>query len=99
MDPQSSIVLSHGLAVGGQQSSIGPTAEISAVSCDLSLNPNPPPIGSIATEVAIRIANMVRVNDILQRGEYSGDGQHSVKWRFCEVPSAPSLPSQVWRNE
>jgi hypothetical protein len=79
MDPQSSMVLSHGLAAGGQQSRIGSTAEISVASCDLSLNPNPPPIGSIATEAAIRIANMVRGNDISQRGEYSRGGLQSVK--------------------
>jgi hypothetical protein len=79
MDAQSSMVLSHGLAAGGQHSCVGSTAEISVASCDLSLNPNPPPIGSIATEAAIRIANMVRVNNILQRGEYSSAGMQSVK--------------------
>jgi hypothetical protein len=67
------------LALGRQQSSIGSTAEISVASCDLSLNPNPPPIGSIATEAAIRMANMVRASDILQRGEYSSGGLQSIK--------------------
>jgi hypothetical protein len=63
------MVLSHGLTAGGQQSCIGSTAEMSVASCDL--NANPPPVGSTATEAVIRIANMVRVNDIFQRGEYS----------------------------
>jgi len=92
MDQQSLMVLSHGLAAGGQQSRIGPTAEISAVSCDLSLNPNPPPIGSIATEAAIRIASMVRVSDILQRGEYSSGGLQSGQvtiLRDCRSPRSP----------
>jgi hypothetical protein len=79
MDPQSSVVLSHALAVGGQQSCIGSTAEVSVASCALSLNPNPPPIGSIATEAAIRIASTVRVSDILQRGEYSSSDLQPVK--------------------
>jgi hypothetical protein len=79
MDPQSSMVLSHGSAAGEQQSCICSRAEISVASCDLSLNPNPPPIGSITTEAAIRIANMARVSDILQRGEYSSGGLQSVK--------------------
>ena len=85
MDPQSPMALSHGLADEGQQSCIGSTADISPASCDLSLNPNSPPIGSIATEAAIRMANMVRTSDILQRGEYSSGGLQSVKRRFCEV--------------
>jgi hypothetical protein len=79
MDQQSLMVLSHGLGAGGQQSCIGPTAGISMASCDLSLNPNTPTIGSTATEAAIRIANMVRVSDILRRCEYSSSGLQSVK--------------------
>ena len=66
IDPQSSMVLSHGLADGGQQSCIGSTAEISVA---LSLNSNRPSIGSIAADTAIRNANMDRVINILQRGE------------------------------
>src|SRR5262252_4028296 len=64
MDPQSSVVLSHGLALGGQQSCIGSAADISVSSCTFSVNAAPLAAGSIATDSAIRIANMVRVSDI-----------------------------------
>jgi len=64
MDPQSSVVLSHGLALGGQQSCIGSTADISEAACSLKKNAAPLAAGSIATDSAIRIANMVLVSDI-----------------------------------
>jgi len=61
IDPQSS--LSHGLAAGGQQSCIGSDADISAASCDFTLAA--PAAGSMATDTAIRSANMVRTKAIL----------------------------------
>ena len=70
IDPQSSMALPHGSAAGGQQSCIGSGADISAASCDFSLKAAPAPIGSMATDSAIRIANMVRANAILQRTHY-----------------------------
>jgi hypothetical protein len=60
MDALSSPALSHGLAVGGQQSCIGSDADISGASCGCSLNAAAPAAGSIATDTAMRRANMVR---------------------------------------
>jgi hypothetical protein len=57
MDAQSP-ALSHGLAVGGQQSCIGSDADMVG-SCGCSLNAAPA-AGSIATDAAMRRANMVR---------------------------------------
>jgi hypothetical protein len=79
MDPQSGMVFSHGLADGGQQSCIGPTAEISVASCDLSLDPNAPPMGSTATATVIRIANRFRMNDIYPGGNIPAAAARSVK--------------------
>jgi hypothetical protein len=60
MDAQSPPALSHASAVGGQQSCIGSDAEISVGSCGCSLNAAGPAAGSIATDAAMRRANMVR---------------------------------------
>ena len=57
MDRQSPTALSHGC---GQQSSIGSETDIPAVSVDLSFSPAPAAAGSIATDAAIKRANMVR---------------------------------------
>ena len=65
IEPQSAIDLSHGLALG-QQSDISSTAdtspelEIAAISDDFTGNTAPPATGSIATEIAIRSASIVR---------------------------------------
>ena len=56
--------LSHRLAAGGQQSCIGSDADISVASCDVTLNAAAPAAGSMATERAIRRANMVRTSGI-----------------------------------
>jgi hypothetical protein len=61
IDPQSS--LSHGLGLTGQQSSMGSEA-------NASIEPAAPAAGSVTTDSAIRILNMVRANAILQRKEY-----------------------------
>jgi len=62
IEAQSPIDLSQVLAAGGQQSSIGPEADISVISCDVNLNAAAPAAGSEATDNAIRRANMVRAN-------------------------------------
>ncbi|MFL5091536.1 MAG: hypothetical protein ACJ8D7_14330 [Xanthobacteraceae bacterium] len=65
INAQSAVPL-HGLACGGQQSSIASDAAISDISVSelLSVNAAPPATGSKATEIAIRKANMVRVIDM-----------------------------------
>jgi hypothetical protein len=70
IDPQPAIALSHGLAACGQQSSIASEADISAASCDFSLNAAAPAAGTMATDSAIRNANMVRAKVIFERTEY-----------------------------
>jgi hypothetical protein len=60
MDAQSLPALSHGLTVGGQQSCIGSLADISGASSGCILNAAAPTTGSIATDMAMRRANMVR---------------------------------------
>jgi len=60
MDAQSSVVLSHGLTLGGQQSCIGSAADISVASCAFRMNAALLAAGRIATDSAISIANMVR---------------------------------------
>jgi len=65
IDPQSAIDLSHGLA-RGQQSDISSPADMSSeadiapISGDFAGNAVLPAMGSIATEIAIRSASIVR---------------------------------------
>ena len=65
IEPQSAIDLSQGLALG-QQSDISspadmsPESDIALISGDFAGNAMLPAIGSIATEIAIRSANIVR---------------------------------------
>ncbi|MFL5050684.1 MAG: hypothetical protein ACJ8D4_11275 [Xanthobacteraceae bacterium] len=72
---QSAVPL-HGLAGGGQQSSIASDAAISDISVSelLSLNAAPPATGSKATEIPIRRANMVRaMRMVLRAAKYRKD--------------------------
>ena len=57
---QSSMALSHGLALCGQQSGISSSVDMSDGSGDLELTPAAPAAGSIATDRAIRNARMER---------------------------------------
>jgi hypothetical protein len=69
MEPQSVIPLSQGLAWRGQQS-MSSIADISVISADLEAIIAPAAAGSVATDSAIRIANMVRANAMAQGTEY-----------------------------
>lgn len=60
MDPQSAIDLSQGAAWWGQQSDMSSAPDMAAISDDFAANAKPPAAGSIATEIAIRRARMVR---------------------------------------
>ena len=63
MDVQSSMAL-HGMAAGGQQSCIGSEIDISVDARAAA----PAVIGSIATDTAMKTANMVRPMFILNPG-------------------------------
>jgi hypothetical protein len=60
MAAQSSMALSHGFGLCGQQSVISSVMDMSADSGDLTLTPAPPADGSIATDKAITSARIVR---------------------------------------
>ena len=60
MAPQSSMVLSHGLALWGQQSDMSSVRYMPAASGDLTVMPALAAAGRIATDRAIRSAKMVR---------------------------------------
>jgi len=60
IDAQSPMALSQGLVIGGQQSGMSSIADISVVSADMTLTRAPAAAGSIATDMAIRSARMVR---------------------------------------
>ena len=59
IDEQSSMPLSQGLYLCGQQS-MSSIADMSATSVDLGIPPATPAAGSTATDMAIRSARMVR---------------------------------------
>jgi hypothetical protein len=59
MAPQSSIALSQGLGIGGQQSGMSSTTDVR--SGDLTLTPTSLAAGTTATEKATRKARMSRV--------------------------------------
>lgn len=63
IDAQPSIALSHGLALCGQQSmsSIAAMSAMSVRGADLTTVPMTPAAGSVATERAIRSANIKRL--------------------------------------
>jgi hypothetical protein len=91
MDPQLSMALPQGFAVGGQQSCSGSEADISITSADCSLKAAPPTAGSKATDAAIRKANMVRANAISERPEYPAEqpmGQARLRSHLIAKPPA-----------
>jgi hypothetical protein len=75
MEPQSVIPLSQGLAWRGQQT-MSSIADISVLSADLEAIFVPATAGSVATDSAIRIANMVRANAMSQGMEYQAAANH-----------------------
>ena len=60
----------HGSAADGQQSSIGSDADISVISWDFNLKVAALAAGSEATDNAIRSANMVRANIMIEQRQY-----------------------------
>ena len=60
IEAQSSMPLSQGLALWGQQSGMSSIADMAVISADLTLWRAPAAAGSIATDRAIRSARMVR---------------------------------------
>jgi hypothetical protein len=78
MDVQSLIARSHGLPWSGQQSCIGSETDISMGAVGLTLSAALAAVGSKATEIAIRRANMVRARAMV-RAKYrsAADGWSS----------------------
>jgi len=76
IEEQPSIALSQGFAVCGQQS-MSSIAEMSVVSVDFTAAPIPPAAGSMATDKAMRNANIVRPT--FMAGENSRFGALGVK--------------------
>jgi hypothetical protein len=89
------LVLSQRLAVCGQQSSIGSSADISVISWGPDLNPAVPAAGSNATDRAIKSANMFRAK-IMLRWEYPKSGVDRSSDDFAssrsgEVAATPNI--------